>query len=263
MKIMSLNVNQFRVLKLQEGSWAKEIVSLVKRFLCGGSDNVVFLHEIPYRNYSQLELYQSFRNSFPEEQYEISSPGRTADSCTLAIWKEKEEGWVSENCVLGSLLQETYANKYIELKGHNLRLMGIHAPTDSFDFLKALEKYAEDHRDEKLIILGDFNIATNKWRKDKYDEQMRRGQGKNVEKCENFNNRRDWLLVTMDSIGFSDAIDGETPTYFWREKGEQKGTTVDHVLISDKLKGKVVAQVIPQEILELSDHAVIIVDIRE
>lgn len=257
MKIMSLNVNQFQVLKLQEGSWAKEIVSLVKRFLCGGSDNVVFLHEIPYRNFPQLELYQSFRNSFPEEQYVISLPGKNAHSCTLAIWKGNCR-WESRNGFLG--VCNAFANKYVELKNADLYLMGIHAPGD-YQFLEDIKKYAEEHRDEKLIILGDFNIATNKWRKDKYDEQMRRG--KKVAECENFKKRRDWLLETMYSIGFSDAIDGETPTYFWREKGEQKGTTVDHVLISDKLKGKVVAQVIPQEILELSDHAVIIVDIRE
>lgn len=283
MKIMSLNVNRFSgredrdytnlITSLDKCPKANEIIAFIKGFLCGDSDNMVFLHEVPYwkgevrdrgfRWTEERRLYQNFCCGFPMKQYEISSPRRKAYSCTLAIWNKKG-GWGPENYVLGSsdnLRQKTnYANKYIELKGHNLRLMGIHAP-DDYQFLEDIKKYAEEHRNEKLIILGDFNIATNKWRKDKYDEQMRRGEKE--EECKNFKKRRDWLLETMPDIDFSDAIDGETPTYFWREKGEQKGTTVDHVLISDKLKGKVVAQVIPQEILELSDHAVIIVDIRE
>lgn len=246
---------------LDECPKANEIIAFIKGFLYGAPDGVVFLYEIPYCKFGkERTLYRNFCNSFPDKQYKISSPGKKADSCTLAIWKNKETSWDSENCV-NLLPQKLYANKYIELKSHNLRLMGIHAPLDGpcpFDFLKELKKYSEGPEVQKVIILGDFNIVTNEWRAKELTEQMEKG--KDQKECEDFFNRRDWLLGTMPGIDFSDAIDGETPTY---KKGEQKGKTVDHVLISDKLKGKVVAQVIPQEILELSDHAVIIVDIRE
>lgn len=41
MKIMSLNVNQFQVLRLSEGYWAKDIIALVKRFLSMDPDHVL------------------------------------------------------------------------------------------------------------------------------------------------------------------------------------------------------------------------------
>lgn len=47
-----------------------------------------------------------------------------------------------------------------------------------------------------------------------------------------------------------------TVTYF------SKGTRIDHVLASPALS-RVTAKVIPREVLELSDHAVIIVNIEE
>lgn len=281
MKIMSLNVNRFSgredrdytnsITSLDKCPKANEIIAFIKGFLCGDSDNVVFLHEVPYwkgevrdrgfRWTEERRLYQNFCCSFPMKQYEISSPRRKAYSCTLAIWNKKG-GWGPENYVLGSsdnLRQKTnYANKYIELKGHNLRLMGIHAPLVGprpFDFLRALEKYSEGPDDQKVIILGDFNIATNEWRAKERKEQMEKGE--KVAECEDFFKRWKWLLETMPSTGYFDIVDPETPTYFWEK------TTIDHVLVSPALKDKVTAQVIPREILELSDHAVIIVDIKE
>lgn len=276
MKIMSLNVNRFAGMKnkaytdtftsLGECPKANEIAAYVEEFLNENIDGVVFLYEIPYKNsqgrgndfkwLSERQLYKSFRSRL-EGQYEISSPGQNAYSCTLAIWNKKR-GWVYQNGSFGRPAAST--NKYVELKSANLRLMGIHAPGD-YQFLEDIRKYAEAHKNENLIIFGDFNIATNEWRAKKHKEQMEKGE--KVAECKDFFERRKWLLETMPSIGYSDIVDREKPTYFWQEKGQLKETTVDHVLVSLTLKDKVTVDVKRYGKYELSDHAVIIVDIEE
>ncbi len=261
MKIMSLNVNRFSgmeerdytesITSLGKCPKANEIIAFVKGFLCGDPDGVVFLQEVPHwkgegkgRDFKWVEerqLYQNFCGQFSAEQYGTSLPGR-GYSCTLAIWNKKGR-WIPQNNIFGEAIGRN--NKYVELinEDSEMRLLGIHAP-NSFDFLEALKEYAENHKDKNVIILGDFNIATNEWRARQVKDSS-------------FHERRKWLLETMLKLNYSDAIKGEPPTYF------PVGTTVDHVLVSPSLKDKVTAEVKSQSELELSDHAVIIVNIEE
>lgn len=142
---------------------------------------------------------------------------------------------------------------------NNLKIVGVHIPSDQA-FLDELERYAVAHITEKLIILGDFNIATNTGRTEKREKELedakKAGNGEKIADCKEFFQRRDWLLKVMQS-GYIDAVERESVTYF------PERTTIDHVLVSEKLKDSVAAQVIPEEVPELSDHAVIIVDIKE
>ena len=146
---------------------------------------------------------------------------------------------------------ERKAWKWCGIGIDDLLISGVHFPAGK-EYLYDVERYAKKHKNEKLIIIGDFNIATNEWR------------ARQVKDHE-FHERRQWLLETMPGLGYFDAVDGEEPTYFWTEKGEVKGTTIDHVLISPALQEKatVTARVISRAELELSDHAVIIVNIEE
>lgn len=145
-----------------------------------------------------------------------------------------------------------------------------------------------------MIILGDFNIATNEERIQERTEELEQAQKeymkltnnrgeidknrmdtliktkgiKNVVRdtirsinLTNFFARLAWLLKFMFDSGYTDAVSWEIPTYHYRDNNHWKGTTVDHVLVSPALEGRVTAEV--KSNLELSDHDVIIVDIKE
>lgn len=241
MKIMSLNVDQFRVLRLSEGCWAKEIVAFVKGFLCKDDNNVAFLYEIPHyagsggQFYGKLDLFNNFEDKFPKTLYKTYYSDVKAYICTMAITNEKSDWERIEDGfkVYNEAKEEIKQNRYVELicKGahdsQTLKVLGVHADTR---ILPALAEYIETVKTGKNIVLGDLNCHRGK----------RSCNGKYLKQMETH---------------FQDLIDSETVTYF---SGE---TTIDHVLVSSALQGKVTAEVIPQKALELSDHAVIIVDV--
>lgn len=105
-------------------------------------------------------------------------------------------------------------------------------PEDVQKFFDTLKIYARDNTNKRLMILGDLNC--HKGEKSTHKNDLKE--------------MRDYLC---------DLVEDTDITYF---PGK---TTIDHVLISKKLESKTTAQVIPQEILELSDHAVIIVTVDE
>ncbi len=141
--------------------------------------------------------------------------------------------------------QKDFRNKFVEIVlikwKDELRLLGIHAPTEQYEkehnravkaFFEDLRKYAVGIKETHFIIVGDLNV------------------------------REGVSSIYLDQIheikkeGYPDEIkDGEI-TYF------RNGHTIDHVLVSPALQGNVSARVIPQEEIQLSDHAVIIVDIN-
>lgn len=142
--------------------------------------------------------------------------------------------------------------RWCAAKIDTFKFVGVHAPLEN-EFLAEMEKYAVNHRNENLIMLGDFNITTNK---------ERTGEALN---------RQKWLEAMRSESGYIDAIsepyykDGkltypvkDAPATFFRA-----GTTVDQVLVSKTLKEKfdVKVTVFSQKELALSDHAVIIVEI--
>lgn len=250
MKIMSLNVNQFRALRLSEGCWAKDIVAFVKRFLSEDNNNVVFLYEVPYyagagRNYyGILELFNDFLKEFPSDIFEIHYSTEKAYFCTMAI-TNKGNKWKPTNNEGGFKVveeeKEIFKNRFVELvygdrddNEKKLRVLGVHASLTP-PFLESLTNYIYEvlpmeKSPSRFIVLGDLNCH--------------RGEK---------SSHQDYLKKMETRL--CDLIEDKTVTYF------PGGTTIDHVLVSDRLKDSVTAQAIPKVVLELSDHAVIIVDV--
>lgn len=268
MKIMSLNVNKFQTEYLMTGSWAMAILLIVKEFLKNNPNGAVFLYEVP-------------RGLSPEELRKILSPYDVVPSplgkyfYTVAVIKNANSVWTDckhkkgkedteDVFIVGydDKGRENYANRYVELvkelnNKKKLRLLGLHAPNEprskekedewemigderihkpTKSFFDRLKEYAEKNKAEKLIILGDMNVHSK-------------------EPCTYFYTFNDIRKDRKDGgLGYSDLVKDGTPTY-------KNGNTLDHVLVSPELKGKVTARV--EEDIILSDHAVIIVDIKE
>ncbi len=254
MKIMSLNVNRFSgmeerdytesITSLGKCPKANEIIAFVKGFLWGNPDGVVFLQEIPYmRNKVTRRLYDNFKAKLSSGRCKVILPTGGGVSCTLAITQESST-WDKAPCVFVNY----YQNKYVCLKNKSgLCILGIHAPLEGGNntpedvqkFFTGLKEYAEKHRDKKLIILGDMNVHSKM-------------------PCPYFATFDTIRTETEDGgLGYCDKIPDGKITYF------PKGTTLDHVLVSPSLKDSVTAEVKSQSELELSDHAVIIVNIEE
>lgn len=272
MKIMSLNVNRFSGMKdrdftdsfecLDECPKANEVAAFVKGFLSGNPEGVVFLHEVPfwrrkYKNWiEERKLYREFCSRFPEKCYKIYKPAQPGDSCTLAIvkadsiWESQEDfkKFKKKKEDETDFLDKKdypafYENKFIELTNQGLRLLGIHSPWQREQlcnsitvFFDVLKEYAEAQiSSEGFVIVGDLNADTV--------------LGSTYQKT----------LEHIENIGYTLAVKklGDVITQF------KYKTRIDHALVCPALRSKVTAQVIPQDELELSDHAVIIVNIEE
>lgn len=235
MKIMSLNVHRFFAVYPEEGSWQKEIIAAVKMFLNMDPGGIVFLYEIPRRYHKTQRLEALFGTS-----YQMICSGN-AYFFTLAISKRKLENDQSD--VLTDSVG--FFNRYIEVVDNGLNILAVHAPLennynknrakDVKKFFEALKEYAEKNAGKRTVILGDLNVHSGKPNNDYYRI----------------------FKEIQTSWGYSDLVSDGTPTYF------PNGNTLDHVLVSSELEEKVTAKVIAQEDLELSDHAVVIVDIKE
>lgn len=264
MKIMSLNVNQFQVLRLSEGYWAKDIIALVKRFLSMDPDNIVFLYEIPSKfcgDDSELsKMLDPYRVEAAEKAVTSEGKDRSSRFCTIAVtvgggkWKREDSKNSKEGFIAFSKKKKVLClNRFVEMvfedgSESKLRLLGVHTPLEQHkdkekgynydeDVLKvftAIKEYAIDCENKSFILLGDLNV----------DEK----------ECVYLEQIND----IINNNGYSDKITENQITFFT----SKNGTTPDHVLVSPELKDKVTAYVIPQEILELSDHAVIIVDVK-
>lgn len=256
MKIMSLNVNRFEAEHIMSGGWTMSILRIAREFLDRHSDGVVFLYEVPRKLKAQA-LEKEL------QKYKVISFGN-GHVRTVAITR-KRKGWSpceQDRFVAGfnDKKKENYRNRHVEVinnsKNRNrIRVLGIHAP-DDFEFLEEIEKYARKYVDQELIILGDFNIATNEDRLQKKKDELKAAKEQDkIKDCEDFFRRREWILKSMTSIGYFDVVESNSITFF---PGK---TCIDHVLISPRLKGRVTARV--EEDIILSDHAVIIVNIEE
>jgi len=263
MKIMSLNVNRFIPLGFLEGSKGREIIICIKLFLLNDIDNVVFLQEVPPSLIGELENTLNGKAKEEKKIFEvikpILDPFRQANAYTVAIKREESKwGRVDEFRQKKREFEKNkefkdkgnpwyYENKFIEIKNDdlNLQLLGIHAPwQEKVDnnsitvFFNAIEDYAKNKSDhpQRFVIIGDLNADTKET--SVYHETL-----------EHIENMR-YLLAVKEL--------GDVITQF------KYKTRIDHVLVSPALRDevKVTAQVIPKEVLELSDHAVIIADVN-
>lgn len=266
MKIMSLNVNQFRPVGLMEGSKGKESIAAIKIFLFSDNNNVVFLQEVPSNLLDELE--KEINRGMAGEKYEIirlkieqtGKPIRV-NAYTIAIvksgvWKEVtednfkqrkkdlEKGTPKERFEDKEEYPWFYENKFIEIRNEklDLQLLGVHCPWQKevlpnsvTVFFEALKQYAKVRATQRFAIIGDMNADT-------VPDSVCHEALTCFEKDE-------YTLLVKEL--------GNVITYF------PKKTRIDHVAVSRKLSDKATAQVIPEEALKLSDHAVIIVDIKE
>lgn len=261
MKFMSLNVNRFSGMKerdftdsfdrLEDCPKANEIIGYATKFLNKNAGGIVLLQEVPYMESplwkgKKRELFKAFEKSLMSAGCKIIPPKGKGKICTLAIVKENNIGKR-----ITDLFSNDYANKLVEIEYENVCILGIHAP-DDMEFLDSLKKYAEK---KALVIIGDFNIATNEWRLKEIESDVERGK-KDIRYLEEFIECRKWILEKMPAAGYFDVMEKEIPTYF------KMGTTIDHVLVPKELRDKVTAWAEPRENLELSDHAVIIGEIK-
>ena len=192
------------------------------------------------------------------QEFDVNSPAGKEVSCLLAEPKrgykqifpngEKE---ISGNYSITMMFVRNYeimtceSPKVMEyrwcgIKIGDLTIMGVHAPLES-DFRKkedvqkffyGLKEYAKNHKYENVIILGDLNCHRGEASSHKND------------------------LVEMEKHLY-DLVKDTDVTYF------PGGTTIDHVLVSPLLKDKVIVEVKTQSEYKLSDHAVIIVEIKD
>jgi len=190
---------------------------------------------------------RDFVKHFPEDTYKIfeSKARKRADIHTIAI-ANANGGWSDR---VGKIMfcpdqqdKTAWLNRITELvHSSGLRVLGLHAPMYEIEFFKSLYEYAEQFDKDKdhVIILGDMNVHSEESDNDYY---------------KTFHSIR--TEVNKGGLGYMDLVKDETPTYF------PNGHTLDHVLVSPELKDKVTAKVYTQDELELSDHAVIVVDIQ-
>lgn len=265
MKIMSLNVNRFCPVSILEGSKVHEIIAIIKRFLLSDENNVVFLQEVPVGFVDELkEVVNGGCKDFvvykPKiDQYNYERTYTIAIVRSDSQWEpidgegfrekkrnmEKKREFDDKCKKNGQPYPWFYENKFIEIKNEkeNLQLLGVHAPWQKIKennsisiFFDALKEYALNKGEgEKFIIVGDLNADTVK-------ESTYGGILKDI--------KQSGYYLAVEALGEN------VVTYF------TGGTRIDHVMASPALNGKVTACVIPQEILELSDHAVIIVDVK-
>lgn len=270
MKIMSLNVNRFSgmeerdytesITSLGKCPKANEIIAFVKGFLCGDPDGVVFLQEVPHwkgegkgRDFKWVEerqLYQNFCKAFPKEQYRIILHNISAQSCTLAIVRESSAwelstGFSDWREKYDTKNTEDYRNRFVEIRhaGLNLQFLGVHLPWQRKKepnkitaFFNALENYAREKCNQRFAIVGDLNADIDE--DSTYHDTL-----ENIQRME-------YKLAVVE-------LGDKVITNFMCK------TRIDHVLVSPSLKDSVTAEVKSQSELELSDHAVIIVNIEE
>lgn len=245
MTIVSLNVNQLIARSLAAGCQAREIIAFVKGVLLVGKDNVVFLYEVPFYegangHFSGIkQIHDEILAEF--EKYEVfGATEREAYFCTLAI-ANKESGWERET---GDARFQVYEedkkgkkepvkqNRFMELTHRSgLRVLGVHGSQDAC-FLQHLVNYV-GASSQKFMLIGDLNLHTGK-------------------KC---GKRKD--LQTLQEL-LCDITPEDTTTFF----AAKEKKVIDRALVSSDLVDKSTMKVLSREKLELSDHAVIVVDIQ-
>lgn len=275
MKIMSLNVNKFCPVSILEGSKVHEIIDIIIKFCIRDKDNVVFLQEVPCGFVEDLRnvINRKLKDKDKEFRLEVRNPEieqhNNERTYTIAIFRDdskwepieefkkekrniekekKVEEFNDRNKRNGQPYPWFYENKFIEIKNETLQLqlLGVHAPWQREKepnsitiFFEALKQYAYEKQKVKFVIVGDLNADTV--------------EGSTY--CEEMNAIRDKCGYTLAV----EALGKGTITY---RSSEKNCGRIDHVMASPALTDRVTAQVIPWEVLELSDHAVIIIDVQ-
>ncbi len=265
MKIMSLNVNNFGGLLFKKPIWsdnrskqeyneemrlfqndplrvnaAEAVISTIREV---ETPDVVVFQEFDVnapagRRTFELLVECGYRPIYPDEEKEIS--GNYSITMIFAKKQLKVIPYASPKIMIGGKTKWEWRWCVANIDG--LMMFGVHAPTRGRDdniqkFFDKLQECSKKNRTEKAILLGDMNVHSKK-------------------PCSFFTTFDAIRKNSEGGLGYSDEIKDGQITYF------PAGTTIDHVLVSPALKDNVTAvKVFEQKELELSDHAVIVVDV--
>ena len=244
MKILSLNINDFGGLKCLEdykkrnrwGEWEKldktseatEILAYIQK----EKPVIAVLHEFELNT----EISNAFTNCMNEIDYEIVNYGPT----------ELKQPSMTIMFVMKDLLYNKLDNPHNFITKKTLRanvikvadciIYGVHVPpTYDSDFWDELIKFYDEHKDRKIVIIGDFNV---------YDEGTE--QKKNYLQLLQANAKDAWL-----EKGYSDAT-----------KTHNKGRRLDYAIMSPLLYESLSTIRIDPFLMnnEKTDHAALIIE---
>lgn len=193
MKITSLNINRLVGIKNWknvtpfelERLWDKNLDKVVGyvREKIQDTEDIVFLHEIPYKHFNVDEsmlyekLYARLKSKVEEKNngekelvFETSNKLKKEKIAlgVSAFVRTKESRWCfSDNYVYSKKDGEcNFQNKVIELKNGKINVLAIHAVYDK-DFWNDITKYYDKMKNKNTIIIGDLNAYKDKEGKNK------------------------------------------------------------------------------------------------
>ena len=140
------------------------------------------------------------------------------------------------------------------LEKADILALSIHIPNQNErwnkdDFWKQVCRFAKRHRDERAIILGDFNTgldADTENEKFQHSPQFQR-------------------LLDLGWIDCYRAIHGERREYSWYSPNGNNGYRLDHVFLSASLKSRLTGAKFDHDVRtsRLSDHSLFTVDLTD
>lgn len=213
MKIFSLNCNKFGGSKEDNGRgeiFLKEcmdnVILLAKTFLSLEEDNIIILQEVPYGR----EEAKKFKEQFEKEKYKIYMPTHIKKlksisyGCTIAITRNNAKWHQIDSLIVSE--QYDYANKNVILANDDYVIVGLHVTYDE-KYWSAIIDYFKQHKNEKIILIGDFNVYEEGTdRKKKFDELLSAGAidawvalGNSPHKVTHRESRVDYVLMSQNA----------------------------------------------------------------
>ena len=198
MKIISLNINQFvgkenwkernNNLETIRNQNMSEVINFLIKNICE-KDDIVILHEVPYKNDKNKqynEVFQNFKTQLEEKKMVLIPPNYLYRcrpkfiSCAIigkeSNWIVKEnKDYVCSNTGDGYVLY----NRAVELYNNNknIHLLGVHIPMIKGNSYSGsvmwddIINYYKKMFNQNLIIIGDMNVySENTIQKRKFNE---------------------------------------------------------------------------------------------
>lgn len=218
----------------------KTTIDKIREKVTSINPDVLIFQEYEINNSPEPMSYLDFL----KEEYEIVFNSDIKESATIILIKKE---------ITFSCLPNPNACRKPDhaccISVNNTIVYGIHVPDDQF--LSITKKYAGDHKDEDLLIIGDFNV--NREKKNLQDTQI-------FESMLHETGMKDtWLEKCLNG---NISRTNETPTYICPQKPEVRNR-IDYALTTTSLYNKVKNIDILEGCIEagLSDHNPILIEI--
>ncbi len=216
--------------------------------------------------------------SFEKLGYKVKAFGQKSYNGVAIVSKfdfvDLKFGFCGELANCDSAKQFDDQKRVISAQINNIRIINVYVPngsslsSDKFEYklswLKQLKKYLEQplKRDEKICLLGDFNIAPSS--KDIHDPEIFEGQimASEKERCCLDNIVKGKFI---DSFRIFEKNSGYWSWWDYRNNAFElnKGWRIDHIYICNSLLSNIKSSVIEKDQRELdqpSDHAPVMIE---